>query len=213
MTVQKQIDKIKEKSMQIRKPLPALLFLLFLDSLVFAFIFSLNHIFRPDILAIIVYLSLYAYLILTKRKADIAYLLISSILAISWITFAKNDYNYDRGMIHIFGLSAFPLFAWATGLAALYLLYYDIEQIFMENNGWLKRFVLFTVLYFFFIITLETIAYHVFGIRNVATRIYPGLPICDCIHAPKWMQLSYFLIGPIYFLIARFYKLKITKWT
>ena len=211
MTTKEQIDKIKEKSMQIRQPLPALLFLLFLDCLVFAFIFSLNHVFRPDILAIIVYLSLYVYLILTKRKKDIVYLLMSSLLAIVWTVLARNNYGYNREMIHIFGLSAFPLFAWATGLAALYLVYHDIEQIFMKNNGWLKRFVLFTILYFLFIIVLETIAYHVFDIRNVATEIYPGLPICDCIHAPKWMQLSYFLIGPIYFIICRNYKLKIIK--
>jgi hypothetical protein len=213
MIAEEGIDIIKEKSRQIRKPLPALLFLLFLDSLVFIFFFSLNHVFRPDILAIIVYLSLYVYLILTKRKKDIAYLFISSVIAIIWTIFAKNNYGYDRDMIYIFGLSAFPLFAWSTGLAAIYLLYHDIDQIFMKNNGCLKRFLLFTVLYFFFIIVLETIAYHVFGIRNVATEIYPGLPICNCIHAPRWMQISYFLIGPIYFAISRFYKLNMTKWT
>ena len=211
MTTREKIDKIKEKSKKIRRPLPALLFLLFLDCLVFAVVFSLNHVFRPDILAIIVYLSLYVYLILTKRKKDIVYLLISSVLAIAWTAFAKNNYGYNRDMLHIFGLSAFPLFAWATGLAALYLIYHDLEQIFMKNNGWLKRFVLFTILYFFFIIVLETIAYHVFGIRNVATGSYDGLPVCDCIHAPRWMQVSYFLIGPIYFIICRNYKLKIIK--
>ncbi len=212
MTASERIDKIKEKSKQIRRPLPALLFLLFLDFLVFMFFFSLNHVFRPDILAIIVYLTLYIYLILTKRKKDNVYLLISSILAIVWTVFARNNYGYDRGMIHVFGLSAFPLFAWSTGLAAIYLLYTDVEQIFMKNNGWLKRFVLFTVLYIIFIISIETIAYHVFGIKNIATAVYPGLPICDCIHAPRWMQASYLLIGPIYFIISRNYKLYNTPW-
>ncbi len=211
MIAGERIDIIKEKSKRIRRPLPALLFLLFLDCVVFAFVFSLHHVFRPDILAIIVYLSLYVYLVLTKRKKDIVYLLISSILAIAWTYFAKNNYGYNREMIHILGLSAFPLFAWATGLAALYLVYHDLEQIFMKNNAWLKRFLLFTILYFFFIIVLETIAYHVFNIRNVATGVYDGLPVCDCIHAPRWMQVSYFLIGPIYFIICRNYKLKIIK--
>ncbi len=212
MIGRKQINKIKEKSIQIRRPLPALLFLLFLDAFVFAFIFSLNHVFRPDILAIVVYLSLYFYLILTKRKKDIVYLLISSLLSILWTVIAKDNYGYNREMVYIFGFNAFPLFAWATGLAAFYLVYSDIERIFIKNSGYAKSFFLFSLLYFFFIIILETIAYHIFDIKNIATAIYPGLPICDCIHAPKWMQASYFLIGLIYFNVCRYFKLKMIKW-
>jgi len=201
------IDEIKKKSAHIRQPLPALFFILIFDFAIFAFTFSLHHVFRPDILAIIIYLSFYLYLFLTARKKDVVYLLISSVLAILWTWIAKNNYNYDKNMIYVFGLSAFPLFSWASGLAALYLLYHDIEKIIMKNNGWLKRFVLFTALYFIFLISLETIAYHAFGIKNMATKLYDPLPICDCIHAPRWMQFSYFVIGPIYFTICRFYKL------
>ena len=206
MLEQKSIEKIKKQSEKIRKPAYALVFLLFLDFFVFVLIFSLNHVFRPDILAMVVYLSLYAYLLLTRRKQDIVYLLISSLIALGWTILARNNYEYNQDMIRILGINAFPVFAWSSGLAALYLLYSSIEQIFMESSRWIKRFFVFSVLYLFFIIILETIAYHVFGIKNVAAEMYSGLPICDCIHAPVWMQFSYFLIGPVYFVICSYFK-------
>jgi hypothetical protein len=205
------VQALKEKSVIIKKPLTVLLVLLFLDIFVFLFFFSLNNVFRPDILAIAVYFSFYAYLFLTKRQEDIVYLLISSVISVFWILFAGNQYGYNREMIHIFGYSAFPIFSWASGLAILYLVYSDLEQIIITSSRWLNRFFLFSALYLFFIISLETIAYHIFNIRNEATAIYPGLPICDCIHAPIWMQISYFLIGPIYFAVCSYYKFRKNK--
>jgi hypothetical protein len=47
----------------------------------------------------------------------------------------------------------------------------------------------------------------VFNIQNVATASYPGLPICDCIHAAPWMQFAYFAMGPIYYLLIHSLKL------
>jgi hypothetical protein len=35
-----------------------------------------------------------------------------------------------------------------------------------------------------------------------ATFGYPGLPLCDCIHAPRWVQVTYLSMGPIYFGLA-----------
>ena len=56
-------------------------------------------------------------------------------------------------------------------------------------------------MFWFGLLGIETISYHILEIRNLATANYKGLPICNCVHAPLWMQISYFIIGPLYFLV------------
>ena len=58
------------------------------------------------------------------------------------------------------------------------------------------------------LILAEVLGYHVFEIRNAATGMYPGLPICDCIHAPPWMQAVYFALGPLYYGLLKMFKLE-----
>ena len=41
--------------------------------------------------------------------------------------------------------------------------------------------------------------YYLFNIHNIATSQFPGLPICNCIHAPTWMKIVYFSMGPVYY--------------
>ncbi len=59
-----------------------------------------------------------------------------------------------------------------------------------------------------FLISVETIAYHLFGMQNLTAAAYPGIPICNCMHAQPWMQLSYFLLGPIYFIALKVFKVR-----
>jgi hypothetical protein len=204
------LEMIKNQAKRIRKPFLVLIFLLVLDWSVLIATFSLYSVFRPDIMAITVYFSLYAYLFLTGRRNDIPFLLISSALSLLWVLIAQDQYGYEKEMMCPGGFPVYPFFSWSSGLAALYLIYSDFEQIIMKNGGWFKRFLLFSTLHIVLLIAIETIAYHVFEIRNAVTAAYSGLPICDCIHAPHWMQAAYLLLGPIYFILCRFYSLGIS---
>jgi predicted neutral ceramidase superfamily lipid hydrolase len=203
------LERIKEIAPSIKKPLPALIFLLSLDWAVFVVSFSLYHVFRPDILAIAVYLSLFAYIFLTGRKRDLPYIIIASLMSLTWMLVSHDNYGYNRDLIVIQGYNIFPLFAWAAGLSGFYLIYLDLEAIFFRNGGLLKHFLIYSFLSLSLLISLETIAYHIFNIKNNATAAYSGLPLCDCIHAPLWMQISYLSIGPLYFLLCRFYDKKV----
>jgi len=205
MSKKEYLEKIRLKTKEHKEPIMLFVLLLILDFAVFAFSFSLYHVFRPDILIIVLYLSFYLYLFLTKRKGDIVFLLISTLLAFVWLLVANNQYGYNQQMISIYGINSYPLFAWAGGLAALYIVFNDIKRLMFHDNHGYKIFILFSLLYVFFIISSETIAYHVFNIRNNATAMYSGLPLCDCIHAPHWMQISYLLIGPLYYILCRLY--------
>lgn len=172
--------------------------LIIVDTLIFVIVILLLGVFRPDFLMIGVYFMLYLYLFLTARKAAFYHLYVSSLVALIWMLIANGQYGYNQEFITIFGLNVYPFFAWASGLFAAYLIYSHWEHK-LKSAGFLKKLILFVAIYWLIIISLETIAYHVFNIRNLSTAVYAGLPICDCIHAPVWMQISYLLLGPIYF--------------
>ena len=168
------------------------------DKIIYVVVVLLLGVFRPDTLMIGAYFMLYPYLFLTARKSAFYHLLVSSIIALAWVIIAKNQYGYNREMVLIFGLNSYPLFAWAAGLFGIYLIYSHWEHI-LKEQGWLKKMLLFIAFYWPLLISVETIAYHIFNIKNLSTAAYAGLPICDCIHAPRWMQISYLALGPIYF--------------
>jgi len=175
--------------------------LIITDLLISFIVVILLVVFRPDLLMISVYLLLYPYLFLTARKTAFYHLIISSLVALIWILIANNEYGYNHEMFTFLGLNSFPLFAWASGLFAAYLLYSHFEHK-IKSVSFIKKIILFVAIYWPILIALETLAFHVFNIRNIATGMYVGLPICDCIHAPLWMQISYFAMGPIYFVIC-----------
>lgn len=155
-------------------------------------------IFRPDMLMIAVYFLIYPYLFLTARKSAFYHLFIASIISLVWMLIAKNEYSYNKDMLVIFGINLFPLFAWASGLFAAYMIYSHWEHKFKFSRP-IKKMLLFIAFYWPMLISLETIGYHIFNIKNLAAAAYAGLPICNCIHAPVWMQISYLILGPLYF--------------
>ena len=175
--------------------------LLFFDKLLYIMIIVLLGIFRPDLIVIAVYILLYPYLLLTKRKNASYHLMVSFVIALIWMLVAKGQYQYNIDMITIWGISLFTLFAWATGLFGTYLIYSHWEHI-LKEKGWLRKLLLFIAFYWPLLIIVETLAYHSFNIRNLASASFPGLPLCNCIHAPLWMQISYFLLGPLFFMIC-----------
>ncbi|MFP4403592.1 MAG: hypothetical protein ACOC3X_01485 [Nanoarchaeota archaeon] len=115
--------------------------------------------------------------------------------------FAYEYYLYNQEFISIFKISIFPLFAWTCGMFLLYNLYHRTIKI--KNE--ILKFFLFVLIYSIFLIIVETIGYHLLDIKNDLTTIYPGISFCNCIHAPRWMQISYFLLGPIYYLSSKTY--------
>lgn len=170
----------------------------FLDKFFLVMVFLLFSLLRPDYILIFVFVFLFPYLFMSKRKNALNHLYLSSLISLTWVIIARNEYGYNTKMLNIFGLNTFPLFGWATGLFGLYLIYSYYEEKLKLDKNW-QKFLLFIGMYWPLLIIAETLGYHVFNIHNVATGVYSGLPICDCLHAPTWMKISYFSLGPIYF--------------
>lgn len=166
---------------------------------------------RPDFVMIGVYFLLYPYLLLTQRRTAVYHLFLASAMAVTWLSIAKEQYGYNQDLLTIFGLNAYPLFAVAIGLFGAYMVYSHFEHRF-KKSGFIKKVAFFLALYWPVLIIVETLAYHVFGIANVSTGAYPGLPLCDCMHAPRWMQISYFSLGPIFFGLVKLFRLQNPHW-
>ncbi len=174
---------------------------LFLMDVVFSLgAFSLFGIFRPDYVIIGTFFLIIPYLIFTGRKILFYHLLLSSIMAILWVVFAQDIYEYNYNFIAVNGIELFPMFSWAIGLLAVYSLYKQ-HRYFPESWGFVRHLALFNAFYLVLLISVEFIAYHYFGIM-VTTSSYTGLPICDCIHAPTWMKVVYIMFGSVFFTLA-----------
>lgn len=152
--------------------------------------------FRKDILIFSFYVIIYFYTIRFKRDS-IKYLGLSTLIAIIWVYIAKDYYIYTPDMATLFGLDVYPLLTWSLGLLALRELYDYIKP---KNTT--KAIIIITISYIAALIILETVSYHIIGFRNSSLETYPGLPICDCIHVPLFMQIYYLTIGPIYYILT-----------
>ena len=152
---------------------------------------------HSDWVLLISWVLIFGYLILLRRFAALMHLLLATILAAIWVHFAKDYYAYKIAYIQIFELNSLPLMAWTLSLFELgeYCSYLKFKP--KSLNFLFFVLVVWTTGIFF-----ETFAYHVLEIRDTMTASYPGLPFCDCIHAPRWMQLVYFLLGPVYFMVT-----------
>lgn len=157
---------------------------------------------RPDFAFLAIFLALPAYLILTKRKQHIFTYIIAIIQAATWILIGNSQYGYNQEVLVLFGLNIYPFLLWSTGLFLVYIYAEHISRWLKIKKTW-QQFLVYTIFFWFALITIETLSYHVFLIRNAATGMYAGLPICECIHAPVWMQIVYLSMGPINFIIQR----------
>lgn len=181
--------------------------LLIADKIISIFIVLFLGIFRPDYVVIAAYFLLIPYLFLTQRMLLFYHLIVSSGVALIWVVIAKNEYGYNIDFITIGDINLYPLFAWAIGLFFTYVLYSHYEHI-LKRQGYIRKILLYAAFYIPPLIAVETIAYHWSNIHNIATAAFSGLPLCDCIHAPHWMQASYFAVGPIFFTICYLLKLE-----
>ncbi len=180
------------------------------DELLIVLTILLLGVFRPDIVLIVSYFVLIIYLLISKRKLLLFHLAIASLLSFLWLLIAYQEYNYNQDFLIILGLNTFPYFAFSLGLFALYLIYSHYEYKF-KNKSYLRELLLIILTYFPLLIIVETIAYHLFNIQNIASEMYAGLPICNCLHARRWMQISYFLMGPLYFSIIYLFRKNIKR--
>ncbi|MBU0982044.1 hypothetical protein KKC94_05120 [Patescibacteria group bacterium] len=174
--------------------------LLIADELLSVIIILAITLLRPDYLFIGVYVLIIPYLILSRRTRLLPNLVISSIIAIIWTYLASSMYDYNHVYITILGMNAYPLFGWAIGLFGVYMIFSHYGYRFKKCR-FTKKLLLFCLMYWILLIIAETVAYHIFNIHDLATAAYSGLPLCNCMHAPHWMQAAYFAMGPIYFLI------------
>ena len=181
--------------------------LLIADKVISILVVLLLGIFSPDFVVIAAFFLVIPYLFLTQRKILFYHLMVASAVALIWMSIAKNQYGYNQDLLTVVGINLYPLFAWAIGLFAIYVIYSHYEHI-LKERGFVRKILLFLVFYWPLLIIVETVAYHTFNIHNLATASYVGLPLCDCIHAPRWMQASYFALGPIFFTLSSVLKLE-----
>ena len=120
-------------------------------------------------------------------------------ISIIWVAFAGKEYGYNTPCPVIMGLNVFLLIAWTAGLTFVYNVYLWVEEKAAIKNPWLQ-FLVFWFIHSVLIITLEAVGYHILGIKNLAAARYPGLPLLNCLHAPRWMQAAYFTLGPAMFI-------------
>lgn len=162
---------------------------------------------RPDYLMIVTWIALSIFLFI-KYRSFFYKLMISTGIATTWMVLGRNMYGYNHTyLLTIGGVQIFTLLAWSLGMFSIYIVFLFSAGYFGVSKTW-KRFVMYTLIFWVLLIVGEVLGYHVFMIRNAATGMYPGLPICDCIHAPHWMQAVYFSLGPIFFGLLKFFRLE-----
>ncbi len=176
-------------------------FLLTVDALLIALVIALFGIFPADQVVIVAYLAIILYLVVTRRTNLFLHFTVASTMAALWAFLGRSEYGYNHPFLVVDGVNLFSLFGWAAGLFASYLLFSHEEHVF-RLKGFARQLGLFLVIYWPLLVLAETVAYHVFDIHNLASAAYVGLPICDCLHAPRWMQALYFAMGPMFFAIC-----------
>ena len=184
----------------------------FYIGLIVTFIVLLLMYLFPDVADYIIigaYVFTLIYILSIKNRKLLYTLILALLFAVAWLLAGRTEYGYNRDYSVIFGINIYPMLLWAIGLFAIYLVYDYVEDR-IPKKFYLKL-ILFSVIFWICLITVESLAYHVLIIRNAVTGMYPGLPLCDCIHEPRWMQAVYILMGPIFFIMNYLIRKYFTK--
>lgn len=152
---------------------------------------------HADIVLLVSYVITVLYSIIAKRYLSLMHLMISTLIAIGWVYFAKGNYGYNHAYISIAGMNILPILAWALGLIG-------VSEIFnhFKSKRKVLNFILFIPVFWILLILIETYAFHVIEIRDTMSGSSIGLPFCNCIHAPLWMRIVYFSMGPVYYALT-----------
>ena len=118
-----------------------------------------------------------------------------------WMAIAHHFYyGYDSLKLNVFGVALFPILAWPLGLMAGFLMISPL----LKMEVWHQRWIAMAVIYVIGLIALETIFYNLLGVKLHYGKSYPGWPLLNCFHIPRWMQLGYFLNGIIFYGITSY---------
>jgi len=148
------------------------------------------------------YILTIVYLITVNDKILLRNIVIGSIIAFTWAFLGRAEYGYNNpGFIIFFGVNLFPFFGFSVGSFSAYITYYKFNE-YLKIKGTFLKFILFTVVSWSLLVIFETLGYHLFNVHNDATAMYPGLPICDCMHAPTWMKIIYFSLPLLYYIVC-----------
>ena len=178
---------------------------LIIDILAFAAVLLMFGYVGVDAVMVALLIIAMPYLVLTKRKHLIGSLFIAFIISVVWKLIGGKYYHYGFNKLILFGVNLYPIFLWTFGLFIVALVFHDINR-FIKRASTLTKFLIFSSLFWFGLLLAEWVVYNIFGIKNLATASYSGIPFLNCIHAPLWMQISYFLMGPIYFILLKLFK-------
>lgn len=141
----------------------------------------------------------YFYMSITLRKSISP--CVALVIALVWTYLSRDMYNYNYGFAEIAGVSLYPIIGWFVALTiACAVMDRILKKVVIPQV--VGRFIFVIVMYSVALIAVETIGYHVFGVQNQQTSQYAGLPLCNCIHAPVWMQTMYFVLGPLHWLLV-----------
>ena len=122
----------------------------------------------------------------------------SVVIAVYFLLFPYMYFTKRKALLVYLGVSSFLAMVWVVIAQE----YYGYVLRHMQKKSLYKRFIVCSFVYSIVLILVEYIAYHFFRIQNVATSEYPGLPFCDCWHAPVWMQWSYIGLGLMFFALS-----------
>ncbi|OGT89379.1 MAG: hypothetical protein A2286_12460 [Gammaproteobacteria bacterium RIFOXYA12_FULL_61_12] len=139
------------------------------------------------------------YFRLPGKRHLLAPFLIALAMASIWAWIAGDMYRYRESLLLLGQVNLYPVLFWLFGLFVNMTLYDDLMRYLHRHPIWVHLAV-FSLMFWAGLLFVEVMAYHVYGVRNLATLGYPGLPGCDCIHGPRWMQTSYLASGPVYFI-------------
>lgn len=152
---------------------------------------------QADLVLIISWFIMGIYTFSCKRYNSFLHLILSTCIAFLWVYSARNYYGYNYTYYSVAGMNLLPLAAWSLGLLSVS----EILNHFVFEKK-IVRLLIFTLVFWSALLLLETYAFHVIRIRNISTGSNTGLPFCNCIHAPWWMRIVYFFMGPVYYIIT-----------
>lgn len=174
--------------------------IIYLDILLFILVVLFIGLFNYDYVMLVLLLMIYPYLKWTGRLRLFIPFGVAIVMSVIWGYIASDQYEYSFSGLRIGIFNLYPVFFWTFGLFVVKLVYSSILPRFRRITLFLKM-VIFSSLFWAGLIAAESTVYHVFGVKNLATSGNPGLPLIDAIHAPAWMQVCYFLMGPVYFML------------
>jgi hypothetical protein len=152
---------------------------------------------KADIVLIVFWFIIAIYSLFLKRYSSFFHLTISTFIAFMWVYIARDNYGYNYNYTTLAGMNLLPVMAWALGMTGAL----EIFSNFIIRRKMI-RFLAFSLAFWVLLIIVETYAFHIINIRDIASGNNVGLPFCNCIHAPWWMRIVYFSMAPGYYAIT-----------